>query len=88
MTTTTTNQGLSRLEENFSSVKRDIQDAWDFPVRSNSKITGEWVYAIDSESMEFVENLLSYMPSYFSMMTLYSEIMKRNTIKELMANIK
>lgn len=46
---------MKTLENKFQSAKQDIQSAWDYPLRPNARITREWIYTVDLETMAFAK---------------------------------
>lgn len=47
--------GISEtLELNYKSVRSDVQDCWDNPLKPSDRLTREWIYAVDPETMNFI----------------------------------
>jgi len=75
---------MTDLQIRFESSKRDIQDAWDNPIRENARITRDWIYSVDPETMDFVKTLWKCLNGEHSLYTTFVAIMKSNSIKQLL----
>ena len=75
---------MTDLQIRFESSKRDIQDAWDNPIRENARITRDWIYTVDPETMNFVKVLWKCLNGNHSIYTTFVAIMKSDSIEHLL----
>ena len=75
---------MSDLQIRFEGSKSDIQSAWDNPIRSNARFTGEWIYTVDPETMQFVKTVWNYLNGDHSLYTTFVAIMKSNSLEQLL----
>jgi len=75
---------MTDLQIRFESSKRDIQDAWDNPIRENARITRDWIYTVDPETMSFVKMLWKFLNDEHSVYSTFVAIMKSKSIEQLL----
>ena len=75
---------MRNLQIAFESSKKDIQDSWDNPIRPNARITRDWIYTVDPETMNFVKVLWNSLSGEHSLYSTFVAIMKSNSIEQLL----
>ena len=75
---------MTDLQIRFESSKRDIQYAWDNPIREDARITRDWIYTVDPETMNFVKTLWNCLNGEHSVYTTFVAIMKSKSIEQLL----
>ena len=69
MTTTTT------ISE---STKQDVKFAWEAPLRVSDRLTGDWIYGVDPESMDEIKSYWKTLDGGYSLMNVFAKILKSN----------
>ena len=72
------------LSQSFESAKRDIQYSWDNPIRKDARITRDWIYTVDPETMNFAKTLWRYLNGNHSLYSTIVAIMKCKSIEQLL----
>ena len=75
---------MADLKISFESAKQDISNSWEFPLRQDARITRDWIYTVDPETMDYAKEIFSVMPGDFSLYTTIVRIMKSNSFEELL----
>lgn len=73
---------MKELKVKYNSAKVDIQDAWDNPVRKDSRITRDWIYSVDPETMAFCKALFKFVKGDMSLYDVFTSIMKNETLEK------
>ena len=58
------------------STKFDVKDAYDNPLRSDDRITGNWIYSVDSETMKEIKSYWKTLDGGYSLMNVFVKILK------------
>lgn len=73
-----------KLQNTFNSAKNDITDCWENPLKSDDRITRNWIYAVDPETMAFAKAVFEVlMNGDQSLYTTFVMIMESNNIPEI-----
>lgn len=67
---------METLEVKYKSAKLDIQDAWDNPVRNDDRVTRNWIYSVDPETMVFCKVVFPLVDGDMSLYDVFTSIMK------------
>lgn len=73
-----------KAQAEFDGCKSDIQCAWDNPIRPDSRITRDWIYAVDPETMTYVKAMWSFMPKHYSLYNTFTAIMKGKSFVDVL----
>ena len=60
-------QKIKDMKKVTKSTIIDVKLAWEMPARSNDRITHNWIYSVDPETMEEVKELWKTMPGTASL---------------------
>lgn len=75
---------MTDLNVTFESSKRDITSCWETPLNESDRVTGEWIYSVDPETMNFVKAMFKFMPGDYSLYKTFVAIMKGNNVNALL----
>ncbi len=76
------------LTARFETAKSDLLGCWESPIRTNHKITGDWIYAADPETFEFSKAMWNMMPGHYSLYSTMVVIMQSASLTELLTFTK
>lgn len=79
---------METLQITYKAAQNDIQEAWNNPARSTDRITRDWIYSVDPETMNFVKAIFKVMPGHFSLYKTFVAIMKTGSLIQLLNNNK
>ncbi len=79
---------METLTTTFKSAKADIQDCWANPLSDNDRITRDWIYSVDPETMNFAKAMFGFMPGHYSLYTTFVAIMKCGSLESLLLKTK
>jgi len=77
---------LNELNINFAAAKSDIQDCFDNPVKESDRLTRDWIYSVDPETMIFVKAVFKAMPGHYSLYDTFVSIMKKSSLESVLKN--
>ncbi len=79
---------MGTLAITFKSAKADIQDCWANPIHPSDRITRNWIYAVDPETMTFAKAVFAIMPGTYSLYTSFVEILISGSLDSLLLKAK
>lgn len=68
----------------FDSAKSDVVNAWENPLKDSDRITRDWIYGVDPETMDFVKEVFTAMPGEYSLYKTFVRVMKSKNFNELL----
>lgn len=72
------------LSAKYQTSKLDITEAWENPIRPSDRITRDWIYGVDMETMSFVKAVwTTVMDGSNSLYETFVAIMQTPSLDEL-----